>query len=67
MACLYASDHLLARVIFTCLVTLEPRNFGTDTSMHAQDKISYQLELHNILVILNFFKRKHLQLLNHHK
>ena len=36
MVSLCANNQLLARVIFTPQVTLELRNHGVDTSMHAQ-------------------------------
>ena len=52
--------NLLAKVIFTPLVTLEQRNYGVDTDMHAQDYKPYQLKFNYILVtiILNCSKRK---------
>ena len=58
MACLYANNQLLARVIFTPLVALEPRNYEVDTSVHTQDYNPCQLKLHYILVtvIQNFSK-----------
>ena len=51
------SINLLAKVIFTPLVTPEQRNYGVYTSMHAQD---YQLTFNYILVtiILNCSKSK---------
>ena len=51
------SINLLAKVIFTPLVTPEQRNYGVYTSMHAQD---YQLTFNYILVtiILNCPKSK---------
>ena len=36
MVSLCANNQLLARVIFTPQMTLELRNHGVDTSMHAQ-------------------------------
>ena len=42
--------NLLATVIFTPLVTLEQRNYGVYTSMHAHD---YQLTFNYILVTIN--------------
>ena len=54
------STNLLAKVIFTPLVTLEQRNDGVYTSMQAQDYKPYQLTFNYILVtiILNWAKSK---------
>ena len=56
------SINLLAKVIFTLLVTLEQRNDGVYTSMHAQDYKPYQLiKAFNyilVTVILNCSKSK---------
>ena len=43
MACLYTNNQLLARVIFTPLVALEPRNYEVDTT--TQDYNPHQLKL----------------------